>query len=242
MEQIGRNIIRLESVDSTNNYTANLIKGRELDHGSVILAVEQTDGRGQMGTQWLTRPGENLTISIFLDDVNLSVNEQFFLTQITSLSILDFLRKIGIQGTIKWPNDIYVDGYKIAGILIENILSGSNVKKSILGIGLNVNQDQFPIPKATSLKMITGMHRNMDDVLFTLIACFNARIESGLKSELLNTDYLKNLYLINELAQYEDASGIFEGRITGVSPIGQLRIEKNQEEKLYSLKEISFLS
>ena len=140
MEQIGRKIVRLESVDSTNNYTANLIKSGELVHGSVIMAVEQTNGRGQMGAEWLVKPGENLTFSIFLDNVNLSVDNQFFLTRLVSVSLIDFLANFNIPAMIKWPNDLFVNDKKIAGVLIENNVSGSFIQKSIIGIGLNVNE------------------------------------------------------------------------------------------------------
>lgn len=242
MEQIGRKIIRLESVDSTNNYTANLIKQHDLVHGSVIMAVDQTNGRGQMGAEWLVKAGENLTFSLFLDNVNLSVENQFYLTQITSISIIDFLAKINIQGTIKWPNDIFVEGKKIAGILIENNVSGSSVRKSIIGIGLNINQMEFGELNATSLYLKTGMHRSIDEALFSFIKCFNERLAEGITSPKLESDYLNKLYLLNAKSTFEDQEGVFEGTIEGVEPSGHLRIRKEEETVLYSLKEIKFLT
>jgi BirA family biotin operon repressor/biotin-[acetyl-CoA-carboxylase] ligase len=240
MKQIGRKITRLESIDSTNNYTANLIKNGDLVHGSVILAVEQTNGRGQMGAEWHSMPGENLTMSLFLDDVNLSVEDQYFLTRFTALSIIDFLRKIGIHAQIKWPNDIYVGRNKIAGILIENVLSKSTIKKSIVGIGLNVNQEQKLCANATSLKVITGSHHSLDEVLFSLIGCFNARISGGLKTNQMEFDYLDHLYLLNQEATFSDKDGEFEGTITGVHPSGKLCVLKNGYSVLFGLKEIVF--
>ncbi|NRA11013.1 MAG: biotin--[acetyl-CoA-carboxylase] ligase [Crocinitomicaceae bacterium] len=241
MEQIGRKIVRLESVDSTNNYTANLIKGGELVHGSVIMAVEQTNGRGQMGAEWLVKPGENLTFSVFLDNVNLSVNYQFFLTRLVSVSLVDFLAKFNIPTAIKWPNDIYVNDKKIAGILIENKVSGSFIQKSIIGIGLNVNQSDFGNLEATSLFLKTGIHRSIDDVLFSFIKSLNTILEGGLTNPKLEDAYLKRLHLLNEKSSFEDKEGLFEGTILGVAPNGRLRVEKSRGEVHYSLKEIRFI-
>jgi len=242
MEQIGRKIVRLESIDSTNNYTANLIKSGDLDHGTVIMAVEQTGGRGQMGAEWLVKPGENLTISVFLDGVNLSVANQFSLTRLTSLSIIDFLAKINIPAVIKWPNDVFVGGKKIAGILIENNLSGSTIKKSVIGIGLNVNQVEFGELNATSVFLETNLHRSIDEILFSFIRCFNERLTQGLMSQTLENEYLENLFLLNIKCQFEDKDGVFEGVILGLDPIGQLKIQKSDKVMSYSLKEIRFLS
>lgn len=241
MKQIGRKIVRLESVGSTNNYTANLIKGGELLHGSVIMADEQTNGRGQMGAEWLVKPGENLTISIFLDNVNLSVGNQFFLTRLVSVSLIDFLAKFNIPAMIKWPNDIFVKDEKIAGILIENNVSGSFIQKSIIGIGLNVNQSDFGNLEATSLFLKSGIRRSMDDVLFSFIKTFNDRLLEGETNLKLEDDYLKHLHLLNVKSRFEDKDGTFEGTILGVATTGQLRVKKTTGEVLYSLKEIRFI-
>lgn len=242
MEQIGHKIIRLESVYSTNNYTANLVKQDELVHGSVIMAVEQTNGRGQMGAEWLVKPGENLTFSIFLNNVNLSVETQFFLTRITALSIVDYLAKINIYGVIKWPNDIFVEGKKIAGILIENTISGSLIQKTIIGIGLNVNQTDFGDLNATSIQTKTAVNNSIDEVLFSFIKCFNERLSCGLTNRKLESDYLDKLYLLNLSSSFEDEEGIFNGIIDGVESSGHLRVLKEEKTILYSLKEIRFLN
>jgi BirA family biotin operon repressor/biotin-[acetyl-CoA-carboxylase] ligase len=182
MKEIGSKIIRLESVDSTNNYTANLIKEGKIDHGTVILAVDQFGGRGQRDAEWLVKPGENLTLSIFLDRVNLSVENQFRISKWISLAVVDLLASRGIQAEIKWPNDIFVNGKKIAGMLIENSLGSSLVKSSIVGIGLNVNQTEFSGFEATSMKLELGDHSSLDELLFSLIGKINN------KSSLLNEE------------------------------------------------------
>ena len=141
--KIGQKIIRLDVVDSTNNYIANLIKQGSIDSGTVIMADEQFAGKGQRDAQWQSSAGENLTFSFFLDDVNLSVSRQFNLSQVVALSLYNFLNNLGLDATIKWPNDIYIKGRKIAGVLIENQLKGSLIKSAIVGVGLNVNQTEF---------------------------------------------------------------------------------------------------
>ena len=240
MEEIGRNIIRLESVDSTNNYTANRVRAGELRHGAVILAVEQTQGKGQMGAVWHTKPGMNLTFSVFLDNVNLSVERQFILTKIVSLALVDFLKSRGVEAKIKWPNDIYVGKEKIAGVLIENTLKGTTVKRSIVGIGLNTNQLKFGDYPATSLRLQTGDYCSNDEVLFSLIGRLNAWFQK-IEDSGINREYLDQLFRIGELASFEDANGIFEGTIIGVEPDGKLCIECNDSLRKYSLKEIRFI-
>ncbi len=118
--QIGQKIIHLESVDSTNNYVANLIQRKEITHGTVIMADEQFAGKGQRGAEWHVNPGKNLTFSFLLENINLSISQQFFLTQVVSVSLVNLLKKLKLTAQIKWPNDIYINRNKIAGVLIEN--------------------------------------------------------------------------------------------------------------------------
>ena len=241
--EIGNKIIHLDSVDSTSNYIAKLIKLNEVENGTVILADNQFEGKGQRGAQWSVKPGENLTFSFLLKDVNLSVVDQFFLTELVSLSMIDLLQKNGVDAEIKWPNDIFVNGKKIAGILIENQLSSSKIKSSIIGVGLNVNQTQFEGFFATSVKNETGQFRLIMDVLFGFIESFNrlSDLYPSNKREEIRKVYLSNLYLFNQVSSYEDASGEFLGEIVDVVATGQLVVKKRDETKEYNLKEIRFL-
>jgi len=239
MEEIGRNIIRLESVDSTNNYTANHARLGELRHGAVIMAVEQTGGRGQMGTQWNSESGKNLTFSVLLERVNLSVERQFILTKIVSLSLVALLEHFGIDARIKWPNDIYVDDLKIAGVLIENSLQGNAIKRSIIGIGLNVNQSDFGALKATSFALVKKRDFAIDDLLFSFIARFNEIANRD--TAILDADYLNKLYWLNESRSFEDASGRFVGEIKGVNESGALLVQKDAAVQSFQLKEIVFI-
>lgn len=135
-------IIWLDRVNSTNDEARRHIS--EIDNLSVLSALEQTDGRGQHGNKWSSQPGENLTFSIVIKDLRIKSNEQSAISQVTALSLTDFLESHEISAKIKWPNDIYVGDEKICGILIENALKGQEIDWSIIGIGLNVNQLTFP--------------------------------------------------------------------------------------------------
>ncbi|MEY3199896.1 MAG: hypothetical protein RJA13_1854, partial [Bacteroidota bacterium] len=185
--QIGQKIIRLDTVDSTNNYTANLIKQGKILPGAVIMADEQTAGKGQRGAMWSSNAGENMLLSVFLNSANLSLHQQ-----VAAVSVLETLRKIGISAQIKWPNDIFVGHRKIAGILIENAIVNGQISHSILGIGLNVNQMDFKDLSATSVKREKMAFYAVEDLLFQLIFVLNKYwepLESG------DLGLLRSLYL-----------------------------------------------
>lgn len=240
---IGQKIIHLDTVDSTNNYTANLQKEGKIQHGTVILADEQTAGRGQRGASWTSSAGENLLLSVYLTPDNLSVVDQPALTHFISLSLIDFLRKIGISGKIKWPNDIYVNNQKIAGILIENSIRSSRIAETIIGVGFNVNQKSFEDVNATSLRIQNDQHFKLNDVLFSWIQEMNnlwAELNNGNLS-ILKSRYKHELYLLNEVARYSDETGEFEGIVRDVDDNGYLILEKAGVLRKYDLKEIKLV-
>lgn len=240
---IGQKIIHLDTVDSTNNYTANLQKEGKIQHGTVILADEQTAGRGQRGASWTSKAGENLLMSVYLTPDNLSVVDQPALTHFISLSLIDFLRKIGISGKIKWPNDIYVNDHKIAGILIENSIRSSRIAETIIGVGFNVNQKSFEDVNATSLRIQNDQHFKLNDVLFSWIQEMNnlwAELNNGNLS-ILKSRYKHELYLLNEVARYSDETGEFEGIVRDVDDNGYLILEKAGVLRKYDLKEIKLV-
>ena len=148
-----------KSVDSTNSEARRHISS--LDNLSVVAAESQSAGRGQGDHKWHNEPGENLTFSLLLKFPplrELNVCNVLLLTEMITYALREFLASEGIAARIKWPNDIYVGDLKICGILIENILDGSNVSASIIGVGLNLNQTDFPsdIPNPTSVSLLTG--------------------------------------------------------------------------------------
>jgi BirA family biotin operon repressor/biotin-[acetyl-CoA-carboxylase] ligase len=241
--KIGHKILRLDTVDSTNNYTANLIKEGKINHGTVILADEQTAGRGQRGAVWASQAGENLLLSLYVSPDNLSVDQQVSLTHFASICVVEFLRKIGISAEVKWPNDIYVNSKKIAGILIENVLSSGKIAHSIIGIGLNVNQQDFDLSTATSIRKEKNEFFPIEQVLFSLINEFNSWWDILNHGDLkrLKEYYLSVLYLLNKESHFEDENGSFKGTIKGISEDGHLIVDKSGEIKKYDLKEIKFI-
>ena len=149
-------IIWLDVAESSNDEARKAIDS--LDNLSVVAVRCQTSGRGQGTNSWESAPGENLTFSIILKDLNILPKEQIVISQITALSLVELLEKHGIEAKIKLPNDIYVGSRKICGILIENTLCAGKIKWSIVGIGINVNQTAFPssLPNPTSILLEKG--------------------------------------------------------------------------------------
>ncbi len=159
MSAIGEQVIVLDSVDSTNNYAATALSRQELRHGTAIMALEQTAGRGQRGREWIAAPGLDLSASMVLLPDRFPATEQFNLAKAAALAVHDVvsdaLREAGKdeqEARIKWPNDVLIGRNKVAGILIVNELKGPYVASSIVGIGINVNSTGLPSElAATSL-------------------------------------------------------------------------------------------
>ena len=239
---IGHKIVYLDSVDSTNNYVANLVKSSKIDHGTAIMADVQTAGKGQRDAIWQAEVGENILLSVFLKPDKLSVSQQVLLTFFAANSIREVLRKIGISATIKWPNDIYVGNKKIAGILIENSISNSYIAHSILGIGLNVNQLNFEGVNATSIQLETNEYFQRNELLFMLLFQLNKNWELiTQQSPKLKAEYLENMFRIHQLSGFKIGEIEIEGTIIGVDENGLLIVEVKGEKKTFNLKEISFI-
>jgi BirA family biotin operon repressor/biotin-[acetyl-CoA-carboxylase] ligase len=240
---LGKKIIQIESLDSTNNYIANLMNVGKIEHGTVILADEQINGKGQRCSSWLSNPGENLIFSMFLDTATLSVNNQFVLTEFVSISVCNALKKVGVDSVIKWPNDIFVNKKKISGILIENQIKGSNLNGTIVGIGLNINQAHFGDLNATSIKTEKGVFFSVQEFVFLLLNEMNLfwHLVQENNFKFLEKEYLNNLWLLNQKSIYNDIKGEFEGISKGIDEIGRLIIERDECLFYYDLKEISFV-
>ncbi|WP_432709580.1 biotin--[acetyl-CoA-carboxylase] ligase [Pedobacter sp.] len=245
---IGQNIIKLSSVDSTNNYLKVLLsKSEPLPEGTVIMAEEQYAGRGQQQNSWLATPGQNLTFSLFLKPVFLAIKDQFKLNMAISIALNEALLPLVGKGiSIKWPNDIFFGDRKLGGILIENIISGQNFKFSIIGIGINVNQQDFQAElesRAISTRQILHKDVNRNE-LFAVIC---SQIESQflkLKSNrnlLLTEAYLKKLYRFGVSSNFRCNGQVFEGSITGVTETGMLIIESGGKTEAYNFKEVEFI-
>ncbi len=243
MTTIGKEIYHLDCVDSTNNFAAKLINDHICQNGSVILADEQSAGKGQVGNTWESAHSSNMLCSIVWKPDNLSVSEQSKISWMICLALHKLLLRFGIDSSIKWPNDVFVGTQKIAGILIENQLEGKQISWVIAGIGLNVNQLHFESPNATSIRHQLGTSIQVKTVLNELIAILNGYIQQWERLEsTLKTTFESLLFLKDELAFYKDSMGEFEGEILGVQEDGRLMIAVQGENRSYALKELQFLS
>lgn len=237
------NLIQLSTVDSTNNYAANLLKTTNVVNGTTIMTKRQEKGRGQLGTNWHTAPGKNLILSSIIFPV-LKIERAFYLNIAVSLAVNGTLNEFGIESKVKWPNDIYVDGNKIAGILIENQIQGKLINSSILGLGLNVNQLIFPEGiRATSIAIEKGFEFEIEEVFEKYIAELDFYCDLLMQSsfDLLLKKYYSVLYCYNEICQFKDSNGPFEGRINGIDADGKLQILSEIGLKKYDLKEVQFI-
>jgi len=228
-------VVKLSSVDSTNNYAANADDGGLISDNTVILAEEQTHGRGQRGKTWQASPNENLLLSWVRKSVNIFANEQFYISKAISLGIVDFLRKAGITASIKWPNDIVVNRKKMAGILIENQLEGKRVKRSIIGIGINVNQVKNLPEHATSLAKLLEEKIDLNVAFEPLMPSLNQRwTELQLKHyDILDADYES----ANFLCGLQLPSSL-NSTVVGTNERGQLLVKKDGQTLAYAHGEI----
>ncbi len=243
---VGKVLLRFEALESTNEYAVNLVSKNKPSEGTVITAFDQTKGRGQIGRSWSSEPGKNLTFSLILYPKMLPVRHQFLLNQAIALGLSDYLRQYFKDVRIKWPNDIYIGDRKICGILIQNLLSGSNIQASIIGIGLNVNQCEFDpsLPNPTSLAKEMGKTLDLDEVLAKLCESLELRYLQlrADKPSILKKDYLEQLYRFQESALFQYPDGkLFSGQIVGVTEAGKLRIHHQNGEEHFDVREVSFV-
>ncbi len=235
MNTLGNQIIRLSSVDSTNNYAANMIRQNNVGEGTVILALNQLNGRGQVHNNWETEGGKNLTVSIVLKPTFLEASEQFVLSQMIAVSLVEVLVKLGLSDVaVKWPNDILLNNKKVAGVLVENSVVGKNIAFSIVGVGLNVNQENFEkLPHATSLKCGSGNEYEVDRVLELLLNQMNKNylFVQQRRNDILKKNYFSYLIGVDEFLRYT-VQGVTDKwlRIVDVDSLGRVVVEDDKKE------------
>jgi len=239
-------IIKLKSVDSTNTYAQLFIKNN-LYENIVVVASEQTKGRGQQGNYWYSEKDKNLTFTIILDTHFINANEQFQLNKVVSLSVKRFIEKIlNTIVTIKWPNDIYINDKKIAGVLIENSIMDDRLLGSIIGIGINVNQTIFPenIPNPLSMIQVSGLTYNLDELLLAFLNIFKEEFSKILNNdnENINTDYLKSLFRMGVKNRFIYNNNLISATIRDVDEYGRLLlVADNDNEIICNFKDIQFV-
>lgn len=244
--QIPVKIIHLNTVDSTNNYIANLVQENTIQHGTVVLADYQTNGRGQRGTKWQSVSGENLISSLYLNWENVKISEQFRISMLVAIGICKYLRNFNQEAMIKWPNDILVDNRKICGTLIENQTRGDQITSSVIGIGFNVNQTSFEEGvNGVGLSEFTQKKENIHIVALQLFQSIGQVINQykDYPYEWIEKTYCAFLYGFEEFVKVHDIEENLdlEIKILNVLPSGLLRVQTNSgTERLIDLKEIKF--
>ena len=246
---IGKNLIELDSVDSTNSFAKEMLLNSRPIEGTVITAKEQFAGRGQMGNKWNTEAGKNITLSLVLYPDQLDADKQFFLNMAIALAVKDFCEFVlDDEIRIKWPNDIYYHDRKIAGILIENSISGTKITSSVVGIGINVNQEEFDpsLPNPAALIQIRKPVAGMYDIP-TLIEELCAYLEKyylQLRQQhynFLDKGYTVALYRYQQTHEFKRGEAVFKGEINGVAKDGKLIIHSGGKELRFGFKEVEYI-
>ncbi len=244
MHDSNEKIIVLDCVESTNNYAMSLAKNGEARHGTAVFAYEQTGGKGRLGRQWITEPGASIQLSILTQMEWASLAKQFMLSVAASLSTLDLIERYSDSEVfVKWPNDIFINDRKAAGILIENFIRGDLWQWAITGIGLNVNQTRFPLDqqleRTTSLAIETAHQFEVLQLASELRTFFLNYIENwreGLHEQWMER-YNSRLYKAGQLVKLEYRNRVFEATIISVTKEGKL-VTKDVFEREWNLDEV----
>lgn len=244
----GRQRIALRTVGSTNEYLAGLQRANPQPEGTVVSAQFQESGKGQAGSKWESAYGQNMLVSILFYPSFLPAGNLFSLNMAFSLGLAGFAKELlGEHVRIKWPNDLYYLDKKLGGMLIENVVSAQTVSQTILGAGINLNQDSFSqhLPNPISFKQILKKQLDLDAAFSSLFRHVEARYLQLRRGEenAIREEYHRAMFRFGEWARYESAGWVFEGKIRGVSQEGKLMIEhRNGFVESFEMKEVRFRS
>jgi BirA family biotin operon repressor/biotin-[acetyl-CoA-carboxylase] ligase len=239
--------IRLAEIDSTNSYALRLL-AQNPEEGTIVQAEFQSRGRGQQGNSWNAPAGLNLTFSLICYPNFLPIDRMFQLSKAVSLALQQSAQRFvpDKRLEIKWPNDLLLERKKVAGILIENQLEGRLIKSSVIGVGLNVNQQQFSPElktRACAMRHFSAEDLDREAILTVFLEEFEAYYQQLKKGNhgSLDRQYYENLYGYQETIALRNADGLFEGQIIGVGSYGKLAVQVGQELVYYDFKEVQFI-
>ena len=241
---------RSDSIGSTNTYLRELKGGDPSYQYEVAVATFQTAGRGQKGNSWESESGKNLLFSILAHPGNIKVQEQFYISEAIALAVSDSVMdavgpEYAADVSVKWSNDVYWKDFKMAGILIENTIQGSSILDTVVGVGLDVNQEVFvsDAPNPISLKNITGREFDLEALLSDIIARFIGYMEKEPDDRtMVDALYHSRLYRRVGLHRFRDEKGEFSASIEGVCPDGCLMLlTDNGEHRVYEFKQVQFI-
>lgn len=244
---ISMNIIKLDAINSTNDYLKGLLQRQFVENFTIVTAENQTGGRGQMGSEWKIQSGKNLTFSVLVKDLLLEINHIFHLNVAVAVSVIETLSELEIKDcAIKWPNDILAEGKKVGGILIENSIKSDGEIFSIIGIGLNVNQKHFEnLPKASSLSKLKNCDFDKEMILISIAKNLyrNISLIRNKNTTQIWEKYHSKLYKKDVPMPFESKNGTkFMGIIQGVDKAGKLNVLlENDTVKSFDIKEVRLL-
>jgi BirA family transcriptional regulator, biotin operon repressor / biotin---[acetyl-CoA-carboxylase] ligase len=243
---IAKKVIYLPSCHSTNDIAAELVRNDMFEEGTVVITNEQTKGRGQRGTSWFSQPNQNLTFSVILRPDFIPISEQFSISKAIAVGICSYLQSYTNDVKIKWPNDVYLGNKKICGVLIENAIQATRTSSSIVGIGVNINQLDFPGQRTTSLALHGGAGLILTDEFRKLALHLDAsylKLKSTSGRESINASYLGFLYDYQVLRKFRIDEKVVEGAIKGINENGQLciLIKGNTEPVAFNTKEVEWV-
>jgi BirA family biotin operon repressor/biotin-[acetyl-CoA-carboxylase] ligase len=239
-------LVKLDAIDSTNDYLKKLVRNQSLENYSVVTAELQTNGKGQRGSVWTSEKGKNIIMSMLVKDFAVSSSTLFDLNIVVSLAVLQSLIPLNIPNlTIKWPNDIMSDDKKIGGILIENSFKSDSSVDSVIGIGLNVNQLEFEnLPQASSLALISAVTIDKDALLKELVDGIQENIKSWkVSSNFMRDTYTGLLFKKNEKMVFQSSDCLFfNGVIQGITTLGRLIIEHENGNLIdFDIKQVKMI-
>jgi len=239
-------LIKLDAIDSTNDFLKALSSQDELENFTAVTAENQTKGKGQVGGLWKTEAGKNLTMSVLVKDFLFNNDKVFNLSVLVSLSVAEVLKSLNIPDIcIKWPNDILSYNKKLVGILIENTLKSDGRIVSVVGIGINVNQTDFDeLPNASSLAVISGKTFDKEELAILIVEKLKEKIQSwNTSAQIFWDDYFSFLFKKGIPTAFRDNNNQdFMGIIQGVSPIGKLQVLLEDDSVVeFEIKEVKML-
>ena len=242
---IGKVLLEKAKLDSTNNYGMNLAKTGEFIEGTVIYTPHQTAGKGQRGSQWISEAGQNINLSILFKPHSV-IQHQFWLNKAIALGIYRFAKAIlGTKIKIKWPNDLYYENKKLGGVLIENIITGTKITASVIGIGINVNQTVFAphLPNPISFKEIQTQSFDIPSLISQLCQSIEATylLYKSEKFQIIQKNYLAALYRFKQTHAYQTPKGVLLAQIIAVNENGQVVLQTADQQYSFNKKEIQYI-
>lgn len=240
-------IIKIASVASTNQYAEKLLSEKAVNSPTCVVTQHQTAGKGQDQNKWESEADKNLTFSIICFPSFLPAAQQFELNKTVALAVSDLLKATLPQENffIKWPNDIYIDDKKTAGILIQTSIQNQSMKWAIIGIGINVNQEVFPeyLPNPTSVMHYKKSQTNLDTLLEDFLIAFEKRFHQleMKQTKEIDEDYLKVFYKLNLRSAFVVNGERVFATVRGVNQYGWLLLQYDDGSVVeYDLKQVSF--